>query len=127
VDLDLAFSPAGFSAGFQSLREGATTRTIDGLTVLVASLDDVIASKEACVVAPRYRSTPARSTTPTARRKRPATWKKSFGHHPLLVFRDRPEIAGGEVLAGILRALTAPYHQGAGLARRRDRHGLQAD
>lgn len=46
-DLDLAFSPAGFSAGFESLREGATAMTITGLTVLVASLDDVIASKEA--------------------------------------------------------------------------------
>jgi hypothetical protein len=46
-DLDLAFSPAGFSAGFENLREGATAMTIAGLTVLVASLDDVIASKEA--------------------------------------------------------------------------------
>ncbi|HSA41567.1 MAG TPA: transposase, partial [Mycobacterium sp.] len=25
----------------------------------------------------------------------PPTWKKSFGHHPLLAFLDRPEIAGG--------------------------------
>ncbi len=25
-----------------------------------------------------------------------ATWKKSFGHHPLLAFLDRPEIADGE-------------------------------
>ena len=33
-----------------------------------------------------------------------ATWKKSFGHHPLLAFLDRPEIAGGEALAGLLRA-----------------------
>lgn len=32
------------------------------------------------------------------------TWKKSFGHHPLLAFLDRPEIAGGEPLAGLLRA-----------------------
>lgn len=32
------------------------------------------------------------------------TWKKSFGHHPLLAFLDRPEIAGGEALAGLLRA-----------------------
>ena len=31
------------------------------------------------------------------------TWKKSFGHHPLLAFLDRPEIAGGEALAGLLR------------------------
>ena len=39
----------------------------------------------------------ARSITPKARRKRPATWKKTFGHHLLLVFQDRPEIAGGKV------------------------------
>ena len=32
-----------------------------------------------------------------------ATWKKTWGHHPLLVFLDRPEIAGGEALAGMLR------------------------
>jgi hypothetical protein len=31
------------------------------------------------------------------------TWKKSFGHHPLLAFLDRPEIAGGEALARLLR------------------------
>ena len=31
------------------------------------------------------------------------TWKKSFGHHPLLAFLDRPEISGGEALAGLLR------------------------
>jgi Transposase DDE domain group 1 len=31
------------------------------------------------------------------------TWKKTFGHHPLLVFLDRPEIAGGEALSGLLR------------------------
>ncbi|EHB45758.1 hypothetical protein MycrhDRAFT_6506 [Mycolicibacterium rhodesiae JS60] len=33
-----------------------------------------------------------------------STWKKSFGHHPLLAFLDRPEIAGGEALAGLLRS-----------------------
>ena len=32
-----------------------------------------------------------------------ATWKKTWGHHPLLVFLDRPETAGGEALAGLLR------------------------
>ncbi|MCW2659817.1 MAG: Transposase [Mycobacterium sp.] len=32
-----------------------------------------------------------------------ATWKKTWGHHPLLVFLDRREIAGGEALAGLLR------------------------
>lgn len=31
------------------------------------------------------------------------TWKKTCGHHPLLAFLDRPEIAGGEALAGLLR------------------------
>ena len=33
-----------------------------------------------------------------------ATWKKTFGLHPLLAFLDRPGIAGGEALAGVLRA-----------------------
>jgi hypothetical protein len=33
-----------------------------------------------------------------------ATWKKTFGFHPLLVFLDRPEIAAGEALAGLLRS-----------------------
>ena len=32
-----------------------------------------------------------------------ATWKKSYGFHPLLAFLDRPEVAGGEALAGLLR------------------------
>lgn len=32
-----------------------------------------------------------------------ATWKKTFGYHPLLVFLDRPDIAAGEALAGLLR------------------------
>ena len=32
-----------------------------------------------------------------------ATWKKTFGFHPLLVFLDRAEIAAGEALAGLLR------------------------
>ncbi len=31
------------------------------------------------------------------------TWKKTYGHHPLLAFLDRPEIGGGEALAGLLR------------------------
>ncbi|ACV80763.1 IS1380 family transposase [Nakamurella multipartita] len=33
-----------------------------------------------------------------------STWKKTYGFHPLLVFLDRPDIAGGEALAGLLRA-----------------------
>jgi hypothetical protein len=31
------------------------------------------------------------------------TWKRTFGHHPLLAFLDRPEVSGGEALAGLLR------------------------
>jgi Transposase DDE domain group 1 len=33
-----------------------------------------------------------------------ATWKHTFGFHPLLAFLDRPDLAGGEGLAGLLRA-----------------------
>jgi hypothetical protein len=33
-----------------------------------------------------------------------ATWKHTFGFHPLLCSLDRPEISGGEMLAGLLRA-----------------------
>jgi hypothetical protein len=33
-----------------------------------------------------------------------ATWKRTFGFHPLLCFLDRPDISGGEALAGLLRA-----------------------
>lgn len=32
-----------------------------------------------------------------------ATWKRTFGFHPLLAFLDRPDIAGGEALGGLLR------------------------
>ena len=32
-----------------------------------------------------------------------ATWKRTFGFHPLLAFLDRPEVSGGEALAGLLR------------------------
>jgi hypothetical protein len=32
-----------------------------------------------------------------------ATWKKTFGFYPLLAFLDRPEVTGGEALAGLLR------------------------
>jgi hypothetical protein len=31
------------------------------------------------------------------------TWKKTFGFHPLLAYLDRPDVSGGEALAGILR------------------------
>ena len=39
-----------------------------------------------------------------------APWKRTFGFHTLLVFADRPEIAGGEALAGKLR----PGNAGSG-------------
>lgn len=45
-DLDVAFTPAG-TAGFDDLRTAARLITIGSLTLLVASLDDVIRSKEA--------------------------------------------------------------------------------
>ena len=32
-----------------------------------------------------------------------ATWKRTFGFYPLLAFLDRPEVAGEEGLAGLLR------------------------
>ena len=49
-------------------------------------------------------STP-RSASPTDwKQNAAATWKKTFGFHPLLAFLDRPEVAGGEALAGLLRA-----------------------
>lgn len=45
-----------------------------------------------------------------------ATWKKTFGFHPLMAYLDRPEISGGEALAGMLRkgnagSNTAADHQ----------------
>ena len=36
-----------------------------------------------------------------------ATWKRTFGFHPLLCFLDRPDISGGEALAGLLRQSNA--------------------
>ena len=32
-----------------------------------------------------------------------ATWKRTFGFHPLLCYLDRPDVSGGEALAGLLR------------------------
>lgn len=40
-----------------------------------------------------------------------ATWKKSFG--PFLAFLDWPQVAGGEALAGLLRAGNAGSKTGA--------------
>ena len=31
------------------------------------------------------------------------TWKRTYGFHPLLAFLDRPDVSGGEALAGLLR------------------------
>jgi len=46
-EMDLTFTPAGRAGGYDGWRAGATLETIsDGLMVLVASLDDVIDSKQ---------------------------------------------------------------------------------
>jgi hypothetical protein len=44
-DLDLTFSPAGFPAGYADLIGRARAHVVDGLTVRVAALEDVITSK----------------------------------------------------------------------------------
>jgi hypothetical protein len=46
-DLDLTFVPAGFPNGYEVLLPGAHERTIEGITVKVAGLADVITSKTA--------------------------------------------------------------------------------
>jgi hypothetical protein len=47
-EIDLTFSPAGSTGDFDGWRRGATSEEIEeSLTVLVASLDDVIDSKRA--------------------------------------------------------------------------------
>ncbi len=46
-DLDLTFVPAGFPDGYDGLLPGAYVRSIGGITVRVAGLDDVIKSKTA--------------------------------------------------------------------------------
>jgi hypothetical protein len=38
------------------------------------------------------------------------TWKKTFGFHPLLAYLDRPDVSGGEGLAGILRPGNSGSH-----------------
>ncbi len=43
-----------------------------------------------------------------------ATWKKTFGYHPLSCFLDRPEIAADEDLAGLLRPGNAGSNTAAG-------------
>jgi len=44
--LDVALEPSG-TRGYQDLRRGAKKTDLEGLTILVASLEDVIRSKEA--------------------------------------------------------------------------------
>lgn len=46
-DLDLTFFPAGFPDGYDGLLPGAQARSIGGISVTVAGLDDVIKSKAA--------------------------------------------------------------------------------
>jgi hypothetical protein len=47
-EMDLTFAPAGSAGDFEGWKKGATLEVIDdGLTVLVASLDDIIDSKRA--------------------------------------------------------------------------------
>lgn len=43
--LDLCFEPAGFGAGFSALRPGQVVVVVSGVSVPVASLDDVVRSK----------------------------------------------------------------------------------
>ena len=50
-----------------------------------------------------WTSTPRSSIAHSEKENAAATWKKTFGFHPLLCFLDRPDIAGGEALAGLLR------------------------
>lgn len=44
-DLDLTFTPAGFPAGYDDLIGQSTQHLVAGLTVRVAALADIIASK----------------------------------------------------------------------------------
>jgi len=47
-EMDLTFAPAGKAGGYDGWRVGATEETVsEGLTVVVASLDDIIDSKQA--------------------------------------------------------------------------------
>jgi hypothetical protein len=47
-EMDLTFAPAGSAGDFEGWKKGATLEVIDdGLSVLVASLDDIIDSKRA--------------------------------------------------------------------------------
>ena len=47
-EMELTFTPAGKAGGYDGWRAGATEETVsEGLTVVVASLDDIIDSKQA--------------------------------------------------------------------------------
>ncbi|MDP9092559.1 MAG: hypothetical protein M3N95_06335 [Actinomycetota bacterium] len=46
-DMDLTFSPAGFPAGYDDLIGHARPHLVDGVTVQVAALNDIITSKTA--------------------------------------------------------------------------------
>ena len=47
-EMDLTFTPAGKAGGYEGWRVGATEETVsEGLIVVVASLDDIIDSKQA--------------------------------------------------------------------------------
>ena len=58
-EMDLTFTPAGKTGGYDGWRAGATVETVsEGLAVVVASLDDVIDSKRAANRAKDYASLP---------------------------------------------------------------------
>jgi hypothetical protein len=58
-EMDLTFTPAGKAGGYDGWRAGATFETVsEGLTVVVASLDDVIDSKQAANRAKDHASLP---------------------------------------------------------------------
>ena len=58
-EMDLTFSPAGRAGGYDGWRAGATLETVsEGLTVVVASLDDVIDSKRSANRAKDHLSLP---------------------------------------------------------------------
>ena len=58
-EMDLTFTPAGKAGGYDGWRAGATTEIVsEGLTVVVASLDDVIDSKQAANRAKDHASLP---------------------------------------------------------------------
>lgn len=58
-EMDLTFTPAGRAGGYEGWRSGATVEEVsEGLRVVVASLDDVIDSKQAANRAKDHASLP---------------------------------------------------------------------